>query len=266
MLLKGVYKKMNLFRFVERFRRVGYYRLPEAIDAQLISKAREVVSMAFKNRSAPMRLNASGQIARIDSLLERDSVFIDILRARSITPYLIALLGPNPVVARHRHNHATLNRAADIPVRLHRDIQQWTRSLVTVLVYLDPATIKNGATLVVPGSQFAPYAGPQSGGGGGCWLDEHGEYSELTGQELPVEMPSGGVLLVDSLCFHSVGQNRTPGTRMSLTFACHAGDSLSSTSNIEDVAPLFEEAPFNGNSVLPISGSLRNPAIVINEV
>jgi phytanoyl-CoA hydroxylase len=156
----------------------------------------------------------------------------------------------------NRHNHATLNNPGDIPFRLHRDIQQWSQPLVAVFFYLEHATVTNGCTTIVPATHHLPYAGPQSGNGGGNWADEHEEYRHLIGQELPVEMPTGGVLLLNMLCFHSVGRNISGRSRRSAVFACRSSDELS---QVDDpaVIRLFGQRRFLANSVLEVSGSLR---------
>ncbi len=57
-------------------------------------------------------------------------------------------------------------------------------------------------------------------------MDEHECYAPLLGQKLSIPMQEGGILLFDSLLFHAVGENRTTGTRLSLTFAYHSVDEL----------------------------------------
>ena len=110
-------------------------------------------------------------------------------------------------------------------------------------------------------SSDIPYAGPQSGGGGGNWADEHDEYRSLIEQELPILMPKGGVLLMNSLAFHSVGVNLGPGTRKSVLFACHSSDNTILSGDSESTILLAGERQFKGNPVLRVSGSLEDPAV-----
>jgi ectoine hydroxylase-related dioxygenase (phytanoyl-CoA dioxygenase family) len=127
--------------------------------------------------------------------------------------------------------------------------------LVNVFIYLDAATVENGCTHIVPGSQLLPYAGPQCANGGGNWADEHDAYRWIIGQELPIPMARGGVLLLNGLAFHSVGINRTSGLRRSMVFACHSVDDLKETSD-GSTELLVGVRYFKGNRALPISGSL----------
>jgi hypothetical protein len=44
-------------------------------------------------------------------------------------------------------------------------------------------------------------------------------------------MPAGGMLVIDSMIVHGIGQNRTDGTRMSMTIGYHSVDELSDVPN-----------------------------------
>lgn len=247
---------MSVNEVANFFDATGYYRVPETLPGALIDRMNEVVTNHFRGATPPYRVNAEGTPCRLDALLERDPVFIEALRASPTSDALEAVLGPSVEVTRHRHNHATVNASGDIPFRLHRDIQQWSRPLVSVFFYLEESTVENGCTVIVPNSHRIPYAGPQSGGGGGNWADEHVDYEHLIGQQLPIEMPRGGILLLNSLSFHSVGIPRDAGTRLSTVFACRASDELARHTS-DDVIQLFGETRFVGNEALRVSGSLR---------
>jgi len=222
----------------------------------LLQQINSLLGSHFENGVEPYRVNATGQICRLDALLSRDPVFLEALRHESVVDPLRQILGPVVEVVHGRHNHATLNNAGDIPFRLHRDIQQWSQSLVAVFFYLESARVENGCTYIVPGSHGLPYAGTQSEDGGGNWADEHDEYRHLIGQELPIEMPSGGVLLLNCLCFHSVGRNLSTHSRRSMLFACRSSDELSPTDS-PVATRLFGRRRYVANSVHQVSGSLN---------
>ncbi|MEU7840074.1 phytanoyl-CoA dioxygenase family protein [Micromonospora sp. NPDC049114] len=243
----------DLARF---FDAAGYARLPTGLPASLVDRMRSVIDDHFARAVPPYRVNHRGEPCRLDALLERHEVFLEALRHEHVAGPLGQVLGPAVDVVLNRHNHATLNNADDIPFRLHRDIQQWSQPLVAVFFYLEPATVMNGCTHVVPATHRLPYVGPQSNDGGGNWADEHDEYRHLRGQELPLEMPAGGVLLLNCLCFHSVGRNMTSHSRRSAVFACRSSDELSQLEN-PAVIRLFGQRRFVANSVLEVSGSLR---------
>lgn len=240
------------------FLQAGYLRVPQTVDAPLLRRLNSAVDDLFSQPTPPYRVNERGEVCRIEGLIERDALYSEALRSEAVLSALRALLGPNIEIALHRHNHATLNRSGDVPFRLHRDVQQWSRGVLDVFIYLEDANSANGCTHIVPGSHVLPCVGPQDGGGGGTWADEYPEYAHLLGQEVPVPMPAGGVLLVNALTFHSVGRNETTRSRRSLVFACHSSDDLASEVGA-DRTLLAGTREFRGNPALRISGSLRRP-------
>lgn len=228
------------------FRHNGYLRVRHRTPAASLAALREVVEHELARGSSPLRRDAAGQVHRLDGLLDRSPVFLDVLRSPEIVEPLQSLLGPNVCVLRNRHNHATVNRPGDVPFRLHRDIVQWSRPVVTAVVYLEDARVDNGCTHVVPGSHLAAFAGMAPDGGGGNWADDHAEYEAFEPQALPIAMPAGGVLLFDSLLFHSVGTNSAGGSRLSVTFAFHSVDELDDAAHRHRVL-LCGERIYKGN-------------------
>ncbi|HTE20546.1 MAG TPA: phytanoyl-CoA dioxygenase family protein, partial [Armatimonadota bacterium] len=91
-------------------------------------------------------------------------------------------------------------------------------------------TLENGCTWVIPGTHFLP---------GRTTLpveeDEALRRTGLLDQALPVPMPAGGLLVLDSLLFHGAGPNRTEGSRTSLTAGYHSVDELSAVPNPQRV-------------------------------
>lgn len=241
------------------FDATGYFKCPDVVPGPVVDQILGLVVDHLDRAVPPFRVNVNGAPCRLDGLVDRDPVILKSLRSPAVAGPLREILGPAVDVVRHRHNHATRNAPGDIPFRLHRDVQQWSQPLVAVFIYLEDSTVHNGCTTIVPGTHRVPYAGPQSGDGGGNWADEHEEYHAFIGQELPVEMPRGGVLLLNCLTFHSVG-SRVPSTasqtRFSSVFACRAADELASQDS-PDVVRLFGERRHLASGVARISGSLR---------
>ncbi|MEO0557373.1 MAG: phytanoyl-CoA dioxygenase family protein [Bacteroidota bacterium] len=240
---------------VRFYRDCGYLRLRATVPEALLGLAMREVEVYVQSKAGPYRVNSAGDVSRIDDLYHRHEVFGQILRLPQILDPIMSLIGPNVELLRNRHNHATVNGAGDIPYRLHRDIQHWTRSIVAVFVYFEDSNVENGCTHVVPSSQFLPYAGPQSGDGGGNWADEHDMYTFVADQALPVPMKKGGVLLLDSLAFHSVGVNKTQKSRRSMVFAVHSSDNLQRSVDNDRIL-LTGTRAYKGTDVLEVSGSL----------
>lgn len=209
------------------FRYTGYVRAPYVIPSRWVARMRELVERYIADAAPPLYATESGEIRRINALLERDPVFAEVLALGVVAKPLKSLLGPNVELLLNRHNFAARNAPGDYSYGLHRDTLQWSRGMLTVLIYLEEATSERGATQVVPGSHLLPFPDEPDApvrGQSSTWAAAHEQYDHIRRQALPVPMPAGGILFIDSLLFHSVGINETPGTRLSLSFACHSVD------------------------------------------
>ncbi|MGW1175630.1 phytanoyl-CoA dioxygenase family protein [Kitasatospora sp. NPDC002543] len=202
------------------FRDLGYLRLPApGLPRGLLDEAAEAVRVRAVHLPA-------GQ-TKVYRLYQHDRALMHRLVAHpALTGPLASLLGPNVVYVLNRHNQGSLNAPGAQPVRLHRDILQPTRGLLTVVVYFEDATVDTGCTWIVPGSHRAPYVGVPQPDGGGTWMDEHPELADLTDQAVPVPVPAGGILLFDATVFHTVGPNTGGTTRTSAVLGYRSADEL----------------------------------------
>lgn len=213
------------------FRHNGYFLLTETVPEPLLNSVRSLALDHFKNEVKPYRTQ-SGHITRIDQLWDRDPLFRELILHPVLLEPLQSLLGPNIEFQRLRHNHATFNRRGDNKegwggMGYHRDSLQWSRPIITAVIYCDESTVERGATCVIPGSHFLPYVQMPPGGRGGNWLSDHVGYEDLRFQSLPVPAPKGGILLFDSLLFHTAGVNRTDESRISIALGYRSVDELS---------------------------------------
>jgi ectoine hydroxylase-related dioxygenase (phytanoyl-CoA dioxygenase family) len=208
---------------------MGYLRLVNVLGVEQTAELREFVLREKRDEDKRRRLQGEDPVVKLYGLYDRNP---DLIRQLVTHPTLISalsgLLGPNIVFVTNRHNHTTVNDAHGTKneARLHRDILQPTRGLVTAAFYLEGSTPENGCTNILPGSHNLPYVGVPQLNGGGTWMDEHPEYDGLADQALAVPMPEGSVLLFNGLAFHSVGHNLSGKTRISMTFGFRAGDEL----------------------------------------
>ncbi|MDB5066931.1 MAG: hypothetical protein JWM18_3365 [Chloroflexi bacterium] len=92
------------------------------------------------------------------------TTYLEVATSDQVLDALEPVLGPNIELVENRHNHVSIYRAASTD-RLHRDILQWSRSILTVLVYLSDCTDLDSATRVVPGSHLWPCIGKPNNGG-----------------------------------------------------------------------------------------------------
>jgi phytanoyl-CoA hydroxylase len=203
------------------FRHNGFLKIPHVLAPEQVSALRAAILSDVAKEAEPVVRNAEGRVVRLSRLLDRDPIFSGVVASEAVLGPLTGLLGPNIEIVLNRHNHATLNLAGKAET-FHRDVVQWTRSLVTVISYLERTTFDNGCTLVVPGSHLWPGVSTLHN------LEKGREISQagLLEQALPVPMPSGGMLALDSLVFHRVGENVTDQSRMSITIGYHSADEL----------------------------------------
>jgi len=208
------------------FRDAGYLRLPGRFDETDVALLREKCVSEFERAEGPVQRDASGSVVRLSRIYARSEAFRDAFTAPIILGPLGSLLGPNIDFVLNRHNHVTVNGSRTKAARLHRDVLQWSRPIVSVLIYLDDANDQSGCTQVIPTSQLLPYVGTPNNGG--TWMDEHHVFAGLPDQALPVPMLSGQILAVDGLIFHAAGEGSEPGTRFALSGAYHSVDELKS--------------------------------------
>jgi phytanoyl-CoA hydroxylase len=228
------------------FRQMGYFKLPELLSTVYVHQMKKAVLCKMNGKIAPYRSDNQERVIRIDNIIDREPIFQEVFTLPSILEPLISLIGPNIELVRNRHNHATINLKGSPPPRLHRDVLQWSRSLVTVILYLEAATIENGCTHLIPGSHLFPFVGAPNNGG--TWMDEHSIYADLLNQSIPVPMPEGGILFFDSLIFHAPGKNTTEGTRMIATMGYHSVDELSGKSDPK-LMLVHGERLYRGNDI-----------------
>jgi len=168
-----------------------------------------------------------GHVVRLSDLWNRGAIFRQAVTAPEALDALESLLGPDIELILNRHNHATLRLADEGTDYLHRDILQWSRGIVTVLFFLEETTVENGCTQVIPGTHLL-FPGFRSVN---ITEDEALRRAEILDQTVPVPMPPGGMLVIDSLLIHGAGRNRTEGSRMSMTMGYHSADELSNVEN-----------------------------------
>lgn len=113
----------------------------------------------------------------------------------------------------HFHNYKCIVKAAHVSsaLRWHRDLpylEHSTPNLITAMVCLDPMTVENGATVVLPGSHRIPHE---------AVLPQDAEIKEaaLPGdfERVTVTCPAGSLVAFDVSIIHGGGQNRSPAPR-----------------------------------------------------
>lgn len=229
------------------FRDQGYYKLRNCYgDTELgaLKKFVQDESDAHKGNHDPSNPNR-----KLYGLYDRNPQLMDrALGNSALVGALTSLLGPNVVLVKNRHNHATINNQLGEPAEgMHRDILQTNRGLITAALYLQDATIENGATRIVPGSHNLPYVGTPQENGGGTWMAEHQEYEGIEDQAVPVPMHAGDVLLFNGALFHGTGHNTSGKPRMSITLGFRSVDELEYSPDASRLVLVSGDYIYRGN-------------------
>lgn len=214
----------DLVRF---FRHNGFVKLPARLPEERVAALRETIRREIADAVEPVQRDREGRVVRLSNVWGRGGIYREVFACPDVLDALEPLLGPNVELITNRHNHACLRLAGDGSAYMHRDVLQWTRTIVTVLFYLEETTVENGCTRVVPGTHLL-WPGRESFPLAG---DPAVEAAGLLEQAVPLPMPAGGLVAMDSLLFHGPGENRTAETRISLTAGYHSVDELSSVPN-----------------------------------
>ena len=207
---------------VQLFRHNGFVRLPTQLPAEQVDALKEAVWKDIRDEVEPV-VRQNGRAIRISDLWRRGGIFRQTITCSEILDPLEALLGRNIEFLRNRHNHVYLrDKGSTHSLEMHRDVRQWSRTIVTVLVYLEKTTLENGCTRLIPGSHLLP---DLSLDGDEC------SQNRLIRQVVPIPMPAGGMAAIDSFILHSAGPNQTDSTRMSMTLGYHSVDELAGYDN-----------------------------------
>jgi phytanoyl-CoA hydroxylase len=207
---------------IKLFRHNGFLRLPGRLPDETVAQLKETILKDVENVVEPVARDKNGDVIRLSQVLDRDPIFKEIATSSLVLDSLESLLGPNIELITNRHNHATLNPPSRGYTGLHRDVLQWSRDIVTVIFYLEEATVENGCTHAVPGTHLFN------------WIQNPGTKTsvesvitdEIRQQEIPLPSPAGGLAVIDSQIFHRVGTNLSTGTRTSMTMGYVSVDEL----------------------------------------
>lgn len=222
---------------IQLFRHNGFIKFPTRLP---VAQVEALKAAALKDMAEAVEPVArqDGRIIRISAIWERGGIFRETITCDEILNPLQSLLGANIEYVLNRHNHIYLRDAGSShSLELHRDVRHWSRTIATVLVYLEDTTLENGCTRVVPGSHHLPAFAD---------LKDDVLRQIAASQAIPLPMPAGGLLAIDSMIIHAAGVNHTDSTRMSMTLGYHSADELAPADNPKKVL-VRGERPYRGN-------------------
>ena len=222
---------------VQLFRHNGFIKFPTQLSTAHVEALKASTLKDMSEAVEPV-VRQDGRIVRISAVWERGGIFRETITCDEILNPLESLLGPDIEFVRNRHNHVYLRDAGTShSIALHRDVRHWSRTIATVLVYLEDTNLENGCTRVVPGSHHLPAFAD---------LKRDAVQEIAANQAIPLPMPAGGLLAIDSMIIHSTGINSTDGTRMSMTLGYHSADELILEDNPRRVL-VRGTRPYRGN-------------------
>lgn len=223
------------------FRREGYLVARDVLSREQCGAVLEAYVQAFPGAD---RASAEGAFFRTDAVSARLSPVREALDSKSLRAVLTHALGRNIVRLTNRHDHLTVNGGLGKAARLHRDVLQWSRNILSVILYINIPEERDhvNGTLVVPGSHLLASTGRVNNGG--TWLDES-PHARLGSQAVAVPATLGTALLMDGMLYHAaLTKLRAPGAatrglgaaRIALAAAFRAVDEL----HPQDLSPSGE--------------------------
>ena len=185
-------------------------------------------------------------VMRRSAVWQRGGAIRCTLGGAEVVPALQSLLGPDVELMLNRQNHVTLRRRDDrtaMSIELHRDVRNWSRTICTILFFLEDTNLENGCTQIIPGSHLLPDVTPGLIAETDPWWIASG----LLEQRISIPMPAGGLLAIDSMLMHAAG-HRNDGTSMTLTAGYHVVDHHAGVWDPKRVV-VFGERVYRGNDV-----------------
>jgi ectoine hydroxylase-related dioxygenase (phytanoyl-CoA dioxygenase family) len=204
------------------FQAAGYLRVPHLLDVAQVDQLRDLAYQIAEDADHE-HVGQSPEKTRIDQVVSLNSTYQGVAMSGQVLDALEPVLGPNIELVENRHNHVSIYRTASAD-RLHRDILQWSRSILTLLVYLSDCTDLDSATRVVPGSHLWPCIGKPNNGG--TWMAEVEPYSSLLDQAVAVPAAAGDAVLMHGQLYHAGAGVSPIGHRIVLTLAYRSVDEL----------------------------------------
>jgi hypothetical protein len=150
------------------FHGLGYLKIPGLLEEDECRELREIADDIIESPEVNHVTNRTERV-RIDQAVSASPAYLGVASCDRLLDAVKPIIGPDIELVENRHNHLGIYRLPAVD-RIHRDVLQWSRSILTVLVYLSDCTDIAAATRVIPGSHLWPSTGRPNNGG--TWLDD----------------------------------------------------------------------------------------------
>lgn len=221
---------------VARYRKDGYLRVEEAIDAALLCELRRVTQALI---DASRSVAASDEIydldaghscerprlTRIKLPHKRHPVYAEALRSPRVVGVLQDLLGPDVLLQTSKLN--TKAPGGGAAVEWHQDWAFYPHSnddLLALGLLLDDVDEANGPLLVIPGSHRGPVLSHHNRDGVFCGAIDPDDPLFERDRAVPLTGRAGDMTVHHVRTLHGSAPNRSDRARMILFFECTAAD------------------------------------------
>lgn len=171
-------------------------------------------------------------IFRLSKLTERSPLFAEVALEPRIGEIMRQLLGDDAALCLNRHNMMVVKSPGGTrPIDFHQDGRIWAHdNIISVMTFLDEATLENGCLHVVPGGhRFGLLDVPEREDGRRHMDLDQADQAALVRQALPVPMNPGDTLIFNSVLPHGSKVNRSTKLRRNMTFAYMSQHEVSRT-------------------------------------
>jgi len=219
---------------VEHYRREGYLVVQGFLSAEELTSFRaemEAVNAgqtlaahdATRMEMEPEQPPAGGLVRRIYEPCAHYEPFRAFAESEKLLDAVEALLGPDLVLHYSKINMKPAGIGS--PVEWHQDLSYYpltNRDSVSILFYLDDASIANGCLQVVPGQQQGPLLDHTEQG------FFQGRVTETvdTAAAVPLEGAAGAVIFMHAMTPHASIANTTEESRRTLILSYRAADAF----------------------------------------
>jgi ectoine hydroxylase-related dioxygenase (phytanoyl-CoA dioxygenase family) len=208
---------------IAQYRRDGFVRIPDFLDAGELERWRAATDEAVAQRVAASGDGDGSYYSRVFiqsmRLADTHAGMAELILDPRLGEIVATLAGIDGV--RVWHDQALIKQAYGNPTAWHLDDPFWSfdsPDAISIWIALDDATIENGCLWYLPGSQRgARYETTQIGENFGALFDEYPDWLEL--EPVAAPCPAGGAVFHNGLVAHAAGANMTPRPRRAMTCA-----------------------------------------------
>jgi ectoine hydroxylase-related dioxygenase (phytanoyl-CoA dioxygenase family) len=198
-----------LEKTVGSVRHIGFAVVTGILGDEQVAATRDAmyaVQEAIRNDVGEDRLQRAGEHGVLRNMVAYHEQFLRLLELPEMLAVVDEVIAPTAIL--HLQNGFILPSAegetSSFQHTFHMDFPRYMNGYLAslnVMLAIDPYTAENGGTIVAPGTHQRP---------------ERPSDAYLEAAAMPVECPSGSMIVFDSTLWHAAGQNRSGGDRLGI--------------------------------------------------